>query len=86
MQKRKVEVFSAGCPACDEKIQEVKAEACPSCDIEVKDMKVPAVAKAAKALGITRVPAVVINGVLADCCKQGPIDIVQLKRLGLGQA
>ena len=86
MAKRKVEVFSAGCPACEEKIVEVKAEACPSCDVEVRDMRQPAVAKAAKALGITRVPAVVINGQLADCCQQGPVDIVQLKRLGLGQA
>ncbi|MGH1348813.1 MAG: thioredoxin family protein [Nannocystales bacterium] len=68
MSKRTVEIFSAGCPACKGTIQLVNNIACPSCDVSVLDMKDPTVSKRAKDLGITRVPAVVVNGKLADCC------------------
>lgn len=33
--KRKIEIFSAGCPACSETISLVDTIACPSCDITV---------------------------------------------------
>ena len=36
--KRKIEVFSAGCPVCQETIELVKRNACQSCDITVLDM------------------------------------------------
>ncbi len=36
--KRRIEIFSAGCPACEETIQMVNALACPSCDVQVLDM------------------------------------------------
>ncbi len=35
--QRKVEVFSAGCPVCEDVVRLVKASACPSCDITVLD-------------------------------------------------
>lgn len=38
----------------------------------------------AKQYGIHRVPAVAINGQLADCCATGPIDLATLRGLGLG--
>ncbi len=38
-ERRKIEIFSAGCPACDETVQMVNAIACPSCDVEVLDMR-----------------------------------------------
>ncbi len=79
-----VEIFSAGCGVCDEAIAQVKAAACPSCTIQVHDMKDPKVAAAAKGYGIGRVPAVVIDGKLADCCKSGAIDIGVLRGMGLG--
>ncbi|NOX32416.1 MAG: thioredoxin family protein [Deltaproteobacteria bacterium] len=83
--KRNIEVFSAGCPACDETIKMVKTNACPSCEIKVLDMKDPAVAGQAKRLGIHFVPAVVIDGKLADCCTgRGPDEAV-LRTAGLGQ-
>lgn len=47
--KRKIEVFSAGCPACEETIQLVKRIACPSCDVTVLDMKKLDVANRRKA-------------------------------------
>lgn len=48
------------------------------------DMQDRAVQQRAKALGINRVPAVVIDGRLADCCASGPVDAGVLRRLGLG--
>ena len=46
----------------------------------------PTAAAQAKAYGINRVPAVVINGKLADCCASGKLDIKQLQSMGLGAA
>ncbi len=83
--KRKIEVFSAGCPACEETIALVNRVACPSCEVSVLDMKNPGVASRAKSLGIRSVPAVVIDGKLADCCAgRGPDEAV-LRAAGLGQ-
>ncbi len=83
--KRKIEVFSAGCPACEETIALVNRVACPSCEVSVLDMKQASVAKRAKELGIRSVPAVVIDGKLADCCTgRGPQESV-LRAAGLGQ-
>ena len=65
--KRPIEVFSAGCPACEETIELVKSVACPSCEVTVLDMNDPSVASRAKSLGIRSVPSVVIDGQLADC-------------------
>ncbi len=58
--KRKVEIFSAGCGCCQETISLVKSIACPSCDITVLDMNQPEIAERAKSLGVRSVPAVVI--------------------------
>ncbi len=33
MKKRQIEVFSAGCPVCEEAIDLIKAIACPSCEV-----------------------------------------------------
>ncbi len=38
-KKRTIEVFSAGCPACDEAVKLVQSLACPSCDVQVLDMR-----------------------------------------------
>ncbi len=84
--KRKVEVFSAGCPACDETVALVKSAACPSCDVTVLDMNDPTVARRAKGLGVRSVPAVVIDGKLADCCQGRGPDEATLRAAGLGQA
>lgn len=84
--KRKVEVFSAGCPVCEDVIRLVKASACSSCDVTVLDTNDIQVAQRAKALGISRIPAVVIDGVMADCCAGGAVDLSILKAAGLGSA
>ena len=83
--KRKVEVFSAGCPVCDETIEMVKRLACPSCEVSVLDMNEPEVASRAKGLGIGSVPAVVIDGKLAECCAGRGPDEATLRAAGIGQ-
>ena len=84
MASRTIEVFTAGCPCCDEAVQAVKAAACSNCDVQVKDMKDPTVAAQAKKYGINRVPAVVIDGKLAGCCATGKVDVEHLRSMGLG--
>jgi len=84
--KRKIEIFSAGCPACEDTIKLVQDLVCESCDVSVLDMKVAAVAKRAKKLGIRSVPAVAINGQLAGCCEgRGPTEAA-LRAGGVGQS
>jgi hypothetical protein len=82
--KRKIEIFSAGCAACEETVKLVNQLACPSCEVSVLDMKKPDVAQRAKTLGVKSVPAVAINGKLADCCAGGGVNAESLKAAGLG--
>ena len=82
---RKIEVFSAGCAVCEDTVALINNIACPSCEVEILDMHRPEVTKKAKAYGVRSVPAVVINGVLADCCAgRGPDESV-LRAAGIGQ-
>ena len=83
--KHQIEVFSAGCPVCQETIEMVKRNACQSCEITVLDMNASNVADRARQLGIHSVPAVVIDGKLADCCAGRGPDEATLKAAGLGQ-
>ncbi len=83
--KRQIEVFGAGCPACEETIRLVESVACPSCEVAFLDMNDPSVASRAKSLGIRSVPAVVIDGQLADCCAVRGPDEATLRSAGLGQ-
>ena len=83
--KRNVEIFTAGCGCCDEAVALVKSIACPSCEITVLDMKEASTAKRAQQLGIKRIPSVVIDGALAECCSAG-IDEQTLRSAGLGSA
>lgn len=83
--KRHIEIFSAGCPACQETISLVNEMACPPCEITVRDMHDTTVAARAKQLGIHTVPAVVVDGELAECCADGGPNRDVLKQLGVGQ-
>lgn len=83
--KKQVEVFSAGCSICEDVIQLVKNIACSSCNVIVVDMKDMAVAQRASSLGIKRVPAVVIDGKLAECCSASGVNEESLRAAGLGQ-
>lgn len=83
--KRKIEVFSAGCPVCRETVKLVESFACPSCDVQVLDMNDPAVAARAKGLGVRSVPAVAIDGTLASCCAGRGPDGATLRAAGIGR-
>ena len=83
--RRKIEVFSAGCPVCRDAIEMVERNACPSCEVTVLDMNDAKVAERAKKLGIRSVPSVVIDGKLADCCAGRGPDEATLRAAGLGE-
>ena len=85
-KKRKIEIFSADCPVCQGVVQQIKDAACPSCEIHVLDMKRPDVQRKAADLGVKTVPAVAVDGELADCCAGRGIDLAVLRAAGLGQA
>ncbi len=85
MKKRTIEVFSAGCPCCQETVKLVQSLVCPSCDLQILDMRSDKAAQAkAKQYGVKRVPAVAVDGKLADCCRQGSVDADTLRSLGVG--
>ena len=83
--KRKIEIFSAGCPLCQETIKMVQNKACTDCEVSILDMNDLGVANRAKSLGVRSVPAVAIDGKLADCCAGRGPDEATLKAAGIGQ-
>ncbi len=82
-RKRTVEVFTAGCPLCDETVGLVKKLSCPSCDMRIYNLKESGIDKA-KEYGITSVPTVVVDGKVLDCCKRGKPTEADLKAAGMG--
>ena len=51
-KQRRIEIFSAGCPVCEDAIDRIRDTACPSCEVVVQDMRDAAAAKRAEELGI----------------------------------
>ena len=82
--RRKIEIFSAGCPACEKVVQVVNSLACPSCEVEVLDMHLKEVAARAEQYGVRSVPAVVVDGKLARCCAGRGVDESMLRAAGVG--
>lgn len=82
--KRKIEIFSAGCSVCADTIAQIEALACSSCEVEVLDLQEEVVAKRATRLGLRSIPAVLIDGALADCCNGRGVDMAVLQAAGLG--
>jgi hypothetical protein len=75
---KRIEVFSAGCSLCQDAVRAAEGLG----KVEVVDMRGGDAAQRAKQYGISRVPAVVIDGRLADCCQsqQQPVSIEVLRR------
>ena len=86
--KRRVEIFTAGCPLCDETVRLVKELACPSCEVIVYNIKEQCESKECldkmKQYNITSVPTVVVDGKIAECCKRGKVSKETLKAAGVG--
>ena len=86
MDKRIVEVFSAGCPGCADAFELVELIACASCDFRVIYINDSTVRDRARELGIRTVPAVVVDGELASCCRgAGPTEEA-LRASGIGES
>ncbi len=87
--KRRVEVFTAGCPICDETVTLVQSLACPSCEVHAYDLHEGCATnecwEKATRYGITAVPAVAVNGVVLDCCRRAPVTADRLREAGIGQ-
>lgn len=84
-EKRQVEIFSAGCSICEETIELVNEIACPSCEISVLDMQDTSVSDRARNLGIKSIPAILIDGKVANCCAGRGVDADTLRAAGIGQ-
>lgn len=83
-EKRQIELFSAGCPVCENAVAMVQQCAGSSREVTVLDMHDADIASRAGSLGIRSLPAMVIDGELADCCQGRGIDQEVLRRAGLG--
>ena len=70
----KVEIFTAGCPVCDQGVQLVREVAGEGHVVIVHDLRQDArAADLAFAYGVKAVPAVVVDGSLLGCCQNtGP--------------
>lgn len=86
--KRTVEIFTAGCPVCDPVVQMVKETACIDCEITIYDTVKLCDDKTCvdkmQRYGINRLPSIIVNGQLLDCCNQ-PISKDDLIKAGIGQ-
>lgn len=85
MAKRKVEVFTAGCPVCTDLVDLVKATACPDCQVIIYHLNQGQGVEEAKRYGITAVPAVVVEGKLLDCCRRAHVTKHDLEAAGIGK-
>ena len=82
--KNQVEIFTAGCHLCDDAVALVNTVVRDTSVVTVHRMQDVATAARAKALGITSVPAVVIDGKLAACCSGRGIDEAVLRAASFG--
>lgn len=89
MAKRLVEVFTAECPLCDSTVELVRELASANCDVQVWDLRegcgTNECQEKVTQYGIHRIPAVIVDGELAECCQnQQPISREALLASGLG--
>lgn len=89
MAKRRVEVFTAGCPVCEDAVKKVNSLACPDCEVVIYDLNKGCATnecrEKAKRYGVTRLPAVAVDGRLLDCCNKGGVEIKELQTVGVGK-
>lgn len=71
MAKRHIEVFTTGCAGCAPAVSVVQEMAGPGCDVVVRDLcRDHDAATQAAEYGVTRIPAVVVDGRVAECCQR----------------
>lgn len=89
MAKRRVEVFTAGCPVCEDAVKKFQSASCPDCEVVIYDLNRGCAAQEcrdkAKKYGVKRLPAVVVDGKLLNCCEQDGIELKELEAAGVGK-
>lgn len=80
MIKRQIEIFTAGCPLCDETVRMVQELICPGCEMSVYNLQDEP--QKIEQYGVSAVPAIAINGTLALA---GKPTRDQLQAVGVGQ-
>ena len=87
--KRRVEVFTAGCPICDDTVTLVRSVACRSCDMQIYDIRegyrTNECREKARAYGVTAVPAIAVDAVLRECCQRAPVTTTMLRTAEIEQ-
>ena len=86
-EKRKIEVFTAGCTECEETVTMVKDLVCESCEVIFYNLSKVCESKEClekvNAYGIKKVPAVVVDGKITDYSSSAPT-IEDLRAAGVG--
>ena len=86
MEKRRIEIFTAGCPVCDPGVQLVREAAGVDHEVIVRDLHEDrGAAEQADAYGIRTLPAVVVDGSLLGCCRNTGPTREELAAAGIGQ-
>ncbi len=89
MAKRKVEVFTSGCPLCEPVVELVNKVASLSCEVIIYDLNKGnndnIGREKAKEYGVTRVPSVAVDAKLLECCKIGTVSEQALRDASVGQ-
>ena len=81
--RKKIEIFTAGCPACSEAVELVKRLAGSAHDVEILDMHQADVTTRVRGHGIRSLPSVMIDGRLAGCCaERGPEEAILRQAIG----
>ncbi|OJV17281.1 MAG: glutaredoxin [Dyadobacter sp. 50-39] len=87
--KRKIEVFTAGCPVCKPVVELVQSMACSNCEVEVYDLSRQTdpefYTDKLKQYKVTVLPTVIVNGEKLDIA-EGGITREQLSQAGVGQS
>lgn len=82
-ERKKIEIFSAGCSTCKKTVELVRRIAGAAHDIEIHDMHQAHIAAQAKQHGIRSLPSVVVDGKLAGCCAgRGPDEVILRQTIG----
>lgn len=75
---RKIEVFTADCPLCQETLRLIRQEACSECEIIERRCEGDECCEPAKGYGIKAVPTVVMDGKIRFV---GKPTLAEIKRL-----
>ena len=88
MNKKQIEIFTAGCPVCEPIVALVKETACPNCVITVYNLSEqsenPEIMAKMNTYGIKRLPAIAVDENLIGCCKNVEITKNDLINAGIG--